>query len=72
MLRLGDKPLTMITAPTILTILRHIEQRGTLLVARKIKSHISQIMLYNIACELVSRDPARDLGWALTPHKCKP
>lgn len=70
--RLGDKPLGKITAPTILAILRSIEQRGTLVVARKIKSHISQIMRYGIACGLVSRDPARDLGWALTPHKCKP
>ena len=70
--RLGDKPLGKITAPNILTILRRIEQRGTLVVARKVKSHISQIMRYGIACGLVSRDPARDLGWALTPHKCKP
>ncbi|MGE4312290.1 tyrosine-type recombinase/integrase [Desulfovibrio sp.] len=70
--RLGDKPMKKITAPMILTILRRIEQRGTLVVARKVKSHISQIMRYGIACGLVSRDPARDLGWALTPHKCKP
>lgn len=70
--RLGDKPLGKITAPNILTILRRIEQRGTLVVARKVKSHISQIMRYGIACGLVSRDPARDLGWALTPHKGKP
>lgn len=70
--RLGDKPLGKITAPNILTILRRIEQRGTLVVARKVKSHISQIMRYGIACGIVSRDPARDLGWALTPHKCKP
>lgn len=70
--RLGDKPLSKITAPNILTILRRIEQRGTLVVARKVKSHISQIMRYGIACGLVSRDPARDLSWALTPHKCKP
>ena len=53
--RLGDKPLTKITAPTILTVLRHIEQRGTLVVARKVKSHISQIMRYGIACGLVCR-----------------
>ena len=70
--RLGDKPMKKITAPMILTILRRIEQRGTLVVARKVKSHISQIMRYGIACGLVSRDPARDLGWALTPHKCTP
>lgn len=70
--KLGDKPLKKITAPMVLTILRRIEKRGTLVVARKIKSHISQVMRYGIACGHVSHDPARDLGWALTPHKSKP
>lgn len=70
--KIGDKPLSKITSPAILSILRRIEQRGVLVVARKVKSHISQIMRYGIACGLVRRDPARDLGWALTPHKCKP
>lgn len=70
--KLGDKPLKKITAPMVLTILRRIEKRGTLVVARKVKSHISQIMRYGIACGHVNSDPARDLGWALTPHKCVP
>ena len=70
--RLGDRPLKKIDAPMILGILRGIEQRGTLVVARKVKSHISQIMRYGIACGLISHDPARDLGWALTPHKSTP
>ena len=70
--KLGDKPLKKITAPMILAILRCIEKRGTLVVARKVKSHISQIMRYGIACGLASSDPARDLGWALLPHKHKP
>lgn len=70
--RLGDKPLKKITAPMVLTILRRIEKRGTLVTARKVKSHISQIMRYAIACGHISFDPARDLGWALTPHKSKP
>lgn len=70
--RLGDKPLKKITAPMILGILRRIEKRGTLVVARKVKSHVSQIMRYGIACGLVNSDPARDLGWALTPHKAIP
>lgn len=70
--KLGDKPIKRITAPMILTILRRIEGRGTLVVARKVKSHVSQIMRYGIACGLVVNDPARDLGWALRPHKSKP
>ena len=69
---IGDKPIAKISSPAILAILRRIEQRGTLVVARKVKSHISQIMRYGIACGFVNRDPSRDLGWALTPHKCKP
>lgn len=70
--RLGEKPLKKITAPLILSILRRIEGRGTLEVARKVKSHISQAFRYAIACGHVSHDPARDLGWALIPKKSKP
>lgn len=70
--KLGGKPIKKIDAPMILTILRRIEQRGTLVVARKIKSHISQIMRYGIACGHIYSNPARDLGWALIPHKQKP
>ena len=70
--KLGGKMLKKIDAPMILAILRPIEQRGTLVTARKIKSHISQIMRYGIACGHIFVNPARDLGWALTPHKCKP
>jgi integrase len=70
--RLGDKTLKKINAPMILTILRRIEKRGTLVAARKVKSHISQIMRYGIACGHIFSNPARDLGWAMTPHKYKP
>lgn len=70
--RLGGKPLKKIDAPMILTLLRRIEKRGTLVTARKIKSHISQIMRYGIACGHIYTNPARDLGWAMTPHKSKP
>lgn len=69
---LGDKPLEKIDAPTILAILRGIEKRGTFVTARKIKSHISQIMRYGIACGYIFINPVRDLGWALTPHKHRP
>lgn len=69
---LGDKPPRKITPPMILRILRHIEARGTLVVARKVKSHISQAMRYGIACGIVTSDPTRDLSYALTPHKSRP
>lgn len=69
---LGRKPLPKIDAPMILSILRRVESRGTLETARKLKSHISQIMRYGIACGLVYSNPARDLTWALTPQQPTP
>lgn len=69
---LGQKPLKKIDAPMILTILRRIEARGTMETAHKLKSHISQIMRYGIACGLIYSNPARDLTWALTPKKHTP
>jgi len=70
--KLGDKPLKKITPSMILAILRRVEKRGTLVTARKIKSHVSQVMRYGIACGHIYTNPARDLGWAMTPHKSKP
>lgn len=69
---LGDKPPKKITPPMILAILRRIEARGTLVAARKVKSHISQAMRYGIACGLAASDPTRDLSYALTPYKSHP
>lgn len=69
---LGNKQLKRIDAPMILTILRRIEARGTLEAAYKLKSHVSQIMRYGIACGLIHSNPARDLTWALTPKRPKP
>ena len=67
--RLGDKHLKKIDAPMILKILRRIEERGTLVTAHKVRSHISQIMRYGIACGFIYSNPARDLTWALKPKK---
>lgn len=69
---LGDKQPRKITPPMILNILRKIEARGTLVAARKIKSHISQSMRYGIACGYVTSDPTRDLSFALQPHRSIP
>ncbi|WP_297669012.1 tyrosine-type recombinase/integrase [uncultured Desulfovibrio sp.] len=69
---LGDKPIRKITAPQILAILRRIEGRGVSTPVQKARSHISQIFRYGIACGYVTADPARDLGYALMPHKSTP
>lgn len=66
---IGDKAAKSIKAPVILKILRRIEERGALEVARKVKSHISQIFRYGIACGVLLNNPARDLGFALKPKK---
>ena len=55
----------------ILSLLQPLEQAGKLVTARKIKSHISQAMRYGIACGLVTSDPTRDIGFAMTPYRGK-
>ena len=69
---LGDKPVHKVTAPQILETLRRIEARGVRLPVIKTRGHISQIYRYAIACGYAMSDPARDLGFALIPHKSTP
>ena len=69
---IGNMTLTDIDAPTVLSVLRRIEDRGVLVTTRKIKSHISQIYKYAIACGLAYVDPSRDLSPALKIPVSKP
>lgn len=62
---IGNMLLTDIDAPTVLSILRRTEERGVIITTYKIKSHISQIFKYAIACGLAYADPSRDLSAAL-------
>jgi integrase len=68
---IGHMPLAKIDAPTILKILRRVEDRGTIETAHKIKSFVSQVMRYGIACGLILHDSARDLSGAIAPRKKK-
>lgn len=67
---LGHLEISKIKPPQILNVLRTIEHHGV--AARKVRGHISQIMRYGIACGYVMMDPARDIGFALMPHKVTP
>ena len=69
---IGNLPLTDIDAPTVLTVLRRTEERGVIITTHKVKSHISQIFKYAIACGLAYADPSRDLSPALQSRKSKP
>ncbi|MDR2821183.1 MAG: integrase arm-type DNA-binding domain-containing protein, partial [Desulfovibrio sp.] len=69
---LGDTPLAKIDASAVLSVLRRTEDRGVIITTHKIKSHISQIFKYAIACGLAYTDPSRDLSAALTKKAPKP
>ena len=66
---IGGKPVTDITAPVVLDVLRRIEGRGTLDTAHRAKGNISQVMRYAIATGKAERDPCPDLRGALPPAK---
>lgn len=69
---IGDMPLDKIDAPVVLSVLRRTEQREVITTTYKIKSHISLIFRYAIACGLAYSDPSRDLSAALTKKAPKP
>ncbi|MEO5334964.1 MAG: tyrosine-type recombinase/integrase [Magnetococcus sp. YQC-5] len=63
----GARPSKEITAPELLTLLRRIEERGTIETAHRVKSICSRVFRYAIATGRVDRDPAADLRGALAP-----
>jgi len=69
---IGNMPLEEIDPPTVLSVLRRTEQREIITTTYKIKSHISQIFKFAIACGLAYTDPSRDLSAALTKKAPKP
>lgn len=69
--RLGARPISEITAPELLEVLRTIEARGAVELAHRVKQVCSQVFRYAIACGLAERDPSADLRGALASHKTK-
>jgi len=63
--RLGARPITEITAPEILAVLRRITERGAAFTAHRVRSELSRIFRYAIATGRAERDPARDLIGAI-------
>jgi integrase len=63
---IGKTPVTEITAPMVLSVLRRIEGRGAIETAHRVKGYISQIICYAISTgRRTERDPCPDLRDAL-------
>lgn len=66
---IGSSPITEITAPEVLAVLRRIDARGARYTAHKVKSEISQCFRYAIATGRADRDPCPDLRGAIPAPK---
>lgn len=62
---LGERPLTDIEAPEILTTLRRIESRGAIDTTHRVKSIMNTVFRFAIATGRAIRNPAADVGVAL-------
>ncbi|MCP4473370.1 MAG: integrase arm-type DNA-binding domain-containing protein [Gammaproteobacteria bacterium] len=68
---LGNKPVSDLDAPTILSVLRKVEARGAIETAHRLLSLCSQILRYATATGRCPRDVTTDLRGALAPAKKK-
>lgn len=66
---LGKRPISDITAPDLLKVLRRIEDRGAIETAHRTHQNCGQIFRYAVATGRAERDPTPDLKGALPPVK---
>lgn len=66
---IGKKPISEITAPDILAVLRRVEGRGTIDTAHRVSQACGQVFRYAVATGRAERDPTRDLRGALPTVK---
>ena len=62
---LGSRPIQEIEAPEILEMLRAVEARGAIDVAKRLRQSVGAIFRYAVATGRAKRDPAADLKGAL-------
>jgi integrase len=68
---IGEQPISTITAPALLNVLRRVEARGRYETARRLRSTCGQVFRYAIATGRAERDLSADLRGALTVPKAK-
>lgn len=67
--RIGPRPVADISAPELLDVIREIERRGALEIAKRALQVCGQVFRYSIATGRAMRNPAADLKGALKPSK---
>lgn len=65
---IGSRPIASIEPVDVLQLVKKIEARGALEVAKRVLGICSQVFCYAVASQLVPSDPCRDLVGALTPR----
>ncbi|MFY9288794.1 MAG: integrase arm-type DNA-binding domain-containing protein, partial [Alphaproteobacteria bacterium] len=68
---LGNRPISEISAPELLAVMRRMEKRGAFSTAHKVLQTCGQIFRYAIVTARATRDIASDLRGALRPVKGK-
>ena len=68
---IGNKPITEVTPPVLLSVIRRIEERGALETAHRALSNCGQVFRYAIATGRAERDSSQDLKGSLPPVKTK-
>ncbi|MBI1909867.1 MAG: integrase arm-type DNA-binding domain-containing protein [Deltaproteobacteria bacterium] len=66
---IGERPVTEVTAPQLLSVLRRIEERGAMETAHRTLQYCGQVFRYAIQTARADHDPSRDLHGALSPVK---
>lgn len=66
---IGKMPIKDIEPPLLLNVIRKIEKRGALDLAKRQLQKCGEIFRYGIMTGRVDRDPSRDIGGALKPLK---
>ena len=66
---LGSRPISEITPPELLSVLRRIESRGILETAHRTQQNCGKVFRYAIITGRAERDPSADLRGALAPVK---
>lgn len=68
---LGNKPVSTITPPDLLNVIRRIEGRGVLETAHRALANCGQVFRYAVATGRAERDPSSDLRGALPSVKSR-
>ena len=58
---IGRKPVTELTAPLLIMVIKKVESRGALDIAKRVLTTCGQIMRYAVAHGLAERNPAADI-----------